>query len=83
MKAKTYATLVVHSERSDHWRRRRKALIDGFTEGASAAGLVYSGRSNPPKYKRSANADLIAIGDDIRRVIRAYDEAQEADAREA
>lgn len=55
-------------------------MIDSFVAGAASAGLVFSELSTPPRYQRRANADLIAIGNDIRRVIEAHGEAQETTA---
>ena len=82
MKPKTSSALIVHSEWSKHPRKRTKVIVSSIMEGMASTGLVYSD-SVPPRYKRKANADLEAIGNDIRRVIESYGKAQEAAARQA
>ena len=82
MKPKVSSALILHSERSDLPRKRTKVIVSSIMEGMASTGLVYSD-SMPPRYKHKANADLKAIGNDIRRVIESYGEAQEAVARQA
>ena len=61
--------------------KRKNNLVHSFTKGTAAAGLVYAELTAPPRYERAANADLVAIGNDIRRVIEAYGEGQDAKRR--
>ena len=79
MGAKTTRMMLARED----WLRRRKSLVESITQGTAAAGLVYVRPMKPKRYTRPLNADLVAIGGDMRRAMEAHDHGQDAKQAQA
>lgn len=64
----------------DDVRKSGLSLVDAIARGTATTGLLYLPPLKPKRYKRPLNADLVAVGGDMRRAVEAHEHGQEAQA---
>ncbi len=64
----------------DEIRKSGLSLVDAIARGTTTTGLLYLPPLKPKRYNRPLNADLVAVGGDMRRAVEAHEHGQEAQA---